>query len=81
MIDLSQHNEEIIRDCNTWTPLNAKPSDCVMMFKNGSQHYLVYTASHIVDVFDDSHRGEALNSYAFEEDEFARLMNALNLDE
>lgn len=80
MIDLSTHNEDLIRDASTWKPLNVNPRDSVMMFESGSQSYFVYTGLHTVDVFDKS-RGETPSSYHFDEDEFARLMDALNLDE
>lgn len=80
MIDLSNHNEDLTRDANTWKPLNVNPLERVMVFESGCQSYIVYTGLHTVSVLDDS-RGEAPNSYAFEEDEFARLMDALNLDE
>ena len=33
MIDLSNHNEDLIRDANTWKPLNVYPLERVMVFE------------------------------------------------
>lgn len=46
MIDLSNHNEDLIRDANTWKPLNVYPLERVMVFESGSQSYFVYTELH-----------------------------------
>lgn len=80
MIDLSNHNEDLIRDANTWKPLNVNPLERVMVFESGSQSYFVYNELHTVSVMDTSRR-EVSNSYALTEDEFSRLMDELNLDE
>jgi hypothetical protein len=79
MIDLSKHNEDLIRDANTWKPLNVYPLERVMVFESGSQSYFVYTELHTVSVSDASRR-EVSNSYALTEDEFSRLIGELNLD-
>ena len=79
MIDLSKHNEDLIRDANAWKPLNVYPLERVMVFESGSQSYFVYTELHTVSVSDASRR-EVSNSYALTEDEFSRLMDKLNLD-
>lgn len=79
MIDLSNHNEDLIRDANTWKPLNVNPLERVMVFESGSQSYFVYNELHTVSVMDASRR-EVSNSYALTEDEFSRLMDELNLD-
>lgn len=78
MIDLSNHNEDLIRDANTWKPLNVYPLERVMV-ESGSQSYFVYTELHTVSVSDASRR-EVSNSYALTEDEFSHLMDELNLD-
>ena len=46
MIDLSNHNEDLIRDANTWKPLNVYPLERVMVFESGSQSYFVYRAAY-----------------------------------
>lgn len=79
MIDLSKHNEDLIRDANAWKPLNVYPLERVMVFESGSQSYIVYTELHTVSVSDASRR-EVSNSYALTEDEFSRLLDELNLD-
>lgn len=79
MIDLSKHNEDLIRDANAWKPLNVYPLERVMVFESGSQSYFVYTELHTVSVSDASRR-EVSNSYALTEDEFSRLMDELSLD-
>lgn len=79
MIDLSKHNEDLIRDANAWKPLNVYPLERVLVFESGSQSYFVYTELHTVSVSDASRR-EVSNSYALTEDEFSRLMDELNLD-
>ncbi|WP_440271092.1 hypothetical protein [Duodenibacillus massiliensis] len=79
MIDLSKHNEDLIRDANTWKPLNVYPLERVMVFESGSQSYFVYNELHTVSVMDTSRR-EVSNSYALTEDEFSRLIDELNLD-
>lgn len=79
MIDLSKHNEDLIRDANAWKPLNVYPLERVMVFESGSQSYFVYTELHTVSVSDASRR-EVSNSYALTEDEFSRLLDELNLD-
>ena len=79
MIDLSKHNEDLIRDANAWKPLNVYPLERVMVFEGGSQSYFVYTELHTVSVMDTSRR-EVSNSYALTEDEFSRLIAKLNLD-
>jgi hypothetical protein len=79
MIDLSKHNEDLIRDANAWKPLNVYPLERVMVFEGGSQSYFVYTELHTVSVMDTSRR-EVSNSYALTEDEFSRLIAELNLD-
>lgn len=48
MIDLSKHNEDLIRDANAWKPLNVYPLERVMVFEGGSQSYFVYTELHTV---------------------------------
>ena len=80
MIDLSNHNEDLIRDAGSWKPLSINPLERVMAFESGSQSYFVYTELHTVSVMDTRHR-EVSNSYALTEDEFSRLMDELNLDE
>ena len=79
MINLSKHNEDLIRDANAWKPLNVYPLERVMVFESRSQSYFVYTELHTVSVSDASRR-EVSNSYALTEDEFSRLMDELNLD-
>lgn len=79
MIDLSKHNEDLIRDANAWKPLNVYPLERVMVFEGGSQSYFVYTELHTVSVMDTSRR-EVSNSYALTEDESSRLIAELNLD-
>ena len=80
MIDLSNHNEDLILDANTWKPLSINPLERVMAFESGSQSYFVYNELHTASVMDTRHR-EVSNSYALTEDEFPRLMDELNLDE
>ena len=79
MIDLNKPVEDLIRDANTWKPLNVSPAERLMVFESGSQSYVIHTGQHIVCVHDDYREGA--NWYWFDEDEFQRLMDALNFDE
>lgn len=79
MIDLSTHNEDLIRDAHLWEHVACSPLDGVMMFSHREQTYTIYTAGmHSVTVTQDGRKG--MHSYDFEDDEFKRLLDELNLD-
>ena len=78
MIDLSIHNEDLIRDAHTWEHVACSPLDGVMVFTHRDQDYTIYTGMHSVTVTENGRPG--MHSYDFDQDEFNRLLNELNLD-
>lgn len=79
MIDIGRHNEELIRDAHTWEHVACSPLDGVMVFKHRYQVYTIYTEMHSVTVTEDCRPGS--NYYGFDQDDFKRLMDELNLDQ
>ena len=78
MIDLSNHNEDLIRDAHLWEHVACSPLDGVMLFKHRDQAYTIYTWMHSVTVTENGRPGA--HSYDFDQDEFNRLLDELDLD-
>ena len=59
MIELGNHNEDLIRDAHLWEHVACSPLDGVMLFKHRDQAYTIYTWMHSVTVTENGRPGGA----------------------